>query len=177
MKAILLATAAAIAVQPLVFFLLVLSPAMFAGTRIPPNDLFGMPLLAALFAVPFVVVLGIPAHRVLRRCNCLTWWSLGSLGILMATLPAAISGFPEYPGFSLSGNWYGSPVVFVVNGEKTFYGWLSYAQDVLFFGLQGLAGALAFFFVWRRLAKKGAMNGCPVPAQEDEENHSNGSAP
>jgi hypothetical protein len=30
------------------------------------------------------------------------------------------------------------------------YGWLSYAQSVVFFGLHGFAGALAFFFVWRR---------------------------
>ena len=150
MKAILLAAIAAIVVQPFVFFLLVLSPALLAGARIPLNDLFALPLFAALFAVPFVVVVGIPASLLLRHFKCLSWWSLGAVGFVVASLPIAIYGWSEYAGYSSGGNWYGTPVEFVVKGQKTFYGWLSYAQDVLFFGLHGLAGALAFYFVWRR---------------------------
>jgi hypothetical protein len=150
MKAILLATIAAIAVQPFVFFLLVLLPALLAGAHMSPKDLFGLPLFAALFAVPFVVVLGIPAHLLLQRFNRLSWRSLGTFGFLVAALPVAIYGFSDYSGYSSGGNWYGTSVEFVVNGQKTFYGWLSYAQSVLFLGLHGLAGALAFFVVWRR---------------------------
>ena len=150
MKAILLATLAAIIVQPFVFFLLFFSPALLAGAHIPLKQLFDIPLFAAVFAVPFVVALGIPAHLLLRRFNRLSWRSLGTFGFIVAALPVAIFGFSDYSGYSSGGNWYGTPVEFVVNGQKTFYGWLSYAQGVLFFGLHGLAGALVFHFVWRR---------------------------
>lgn len=75
---------------------------------------------------------------------------LGLIGFIAAALPLAIYSWPEYPGSSSGGNWYGTPVHFVVDGQKTLYGWLSYAQNVLFFGVHGLAGGLAFFFVWRR---------------------------
>ena len=150
MKAILLATIAAITVQPVVFFFLILSPVLFAGGHMSPQDLFGLPLFAALFAAPFVVVLGIPAHLTLRHFNRLSWWSLGAFGFLVAALPVAIYGYSDYSGYSSGGNWYGTSVDFVINGQKTFYGWLSYVQDVVFLGLHGFAGALAFFFVCRR---------------------------
>lgn len=39
---------------------------------------------------------------------------------------------------------------FVVNGQKTFYGWLNYAQSIVIYGLHGFVGALVFYFVWRR---------------------------
>jgi len=150
MKAILFATSAAIVVQPFIFFLLILAPALLAGAHIPLNDLIDLPLSAALFALPFVVLVGIPAALLLRHIKCLSWWSLGAVGFFVAALPVAIFGWSEYPGYSSGGNWYGTPVEFVVNGQKTFYGWLEYAQGVLFFGLHGLAGALAFYFIWRR---------------------------
>ena len=150
MKAILLATAAAIAIQPFVLFAWFLLPMLIAGGHVSANDLFGIPLFAALVATPFVVVAGIPAFLLLRRFKCLSWWSLGTIGLVVAALPVAVYGWSEYAGFSSAGNWYGAPVDFVINGQKTFYGWLNYVQSVVFFGLHGFVGALAFFFAWRR---------------------------
>ena len=150
MKAISLATIAAIAVQPFVFFFLFLAPMLLLGADISPKDLFGIPLFAALFAAPFVVVIGIPALLLLRRVNRLSWLSLGIVGFIVAALPFAFSGWSDSVGYSSGGNWYGTPVDFVVNGQKTIYGWLSYFQSIIFFGLHGLAGALAFYFTWRR---------------------------
>jgi hypothetical protein len=76
--------------------------------------------------------------------------SLGAVGFIAAALPVAVSGWSDSAGFSSGGNWYGTSVDFVVDGQKTFYGWLSYAQSILSFGLHGLAGALVFLFVWHR---------------------------
>ena len=149
MKAILLATVAAIAIQPLVFILLFLAPMLALGADIPLNDFFGTSLFAALFAAPFIVVVGIPSLLLLRHFNHLSWLSLGCVGFIVAALPVAIYGWSEYSGSSSGGNWYGTPVDFVIDGQKTFYGWLSYAQSILFFALHGLAGGLVFFFVWR----------------------------
>jgi hypothetical protein len=149
MKAILLATAAAIAIQPFVLFAWFLLPALIDGNHVSPNDLFGIPLFAALVAAPFVVVVGIPSLLLLRHFEYLSWWSLGTIGLVVAALPVAIYGWSEYAGFSSAGSWYGTPVDFVINGQKTFYGWLNYAQSIVLFGLHGFTGALAFFFVWR----------------------------
>lgn len=150
MKAILLATVAAIAIQPFVFVRLFLLPMLVIGASIPAKDFLGIPLFAALLAAPFVIVVGIPSLFLLRHFNRLSWLSLGSIGFVAAALPVAIYGWSDYPGYSSGGNWYGTYVDFVVDGQKTLYGWLSYAQSILFFGLHGLAGGLAFFFVWRR---------------------------
>ena len=134
MKAILLATVAAIAVQPLVLFAWLFLPALIAGGTVPPKDLVGMSLFSALLASPFVVVVGIPAFLLLRYLRHLSWWSLGTIGLVAASCPVAVFGLFEYAGYSSGGNWYGTPVEFVINGQKTFYGWLSYAQSVVFSG-------------------------------------------
>ncbi len=150
MKAIVFATIAAIVVQPFVLFALFILPALLFGGQVSSNEIFGIPLFAGLVAAPIVVVVGIPAFLLLRHFNCLSWWSLGGVGFIIAALPIAIYGWSDYAGYSSGGNWYGTPVDFVINGKKTFYGWLSYAQDIVFFGLHGLAGSLAFYFTWRR---------------------------
>lgn len=150
MKAILFSAIAAIAVQPIVFVVLYILLSLILGADIPTKELLSTPLFAALFSVPFVVVIGIPSVLLLRYFNRLSWLSLGAVGFIFAALPIAIYGWSEYPGYSSGGNWYGKPVGFVVDGQKTFYGWLSYAQNILFFALHGLAGALMFFFVCRR---------------------------
>ena len=154
MKAILLATVSAIAIQPFVLFAWFLLPALITDGHVSSSDLLGIPLFAALISVPFVIVVGIPALLFLRHFKWLSWWSLGMVGLAVAALPVAVYGWPEYAGSSIGGNWYGTPVEFVVNGKKTFYGWLNYAQSVVFFGLHGFVGALAFFFVWRRASSR-----------------------
>lgn len=148
MKSVLLATFAAIAVQPFVFFMWANLPALIAGKTLSTGELFGTPLFAALFAMPFVVLTGIPVHIILRRLNFLSWRSLGAVGFLAAALPIAIDGFAER-ATDYGGSWHGTSVSFVIEGKRTLYGWLSYAEMVLLFGLHGLIGALTFFFVWR----------------------------
>jgi hypothetical protein len=154
MKAILIATVSAIAIQPFVLFAWFLLPALITDGHVSLSDLLGIPLFAALISVPFVIVVGIPALLLLRHFKWLSWWSLGMVGLVVAALPVAVYGWSEYAGFSSTGNWYGTPVEFVVNGNKTFYGWLNYAQSVVFFGFHGFVGALAFFFVWRRASSR-----------------------
>ena len=151
MRAILLATVAAILVQPIVFFLLFLTPALIDGAHITQSDLFGLPLLAALFSVPFVVVLGIPAFILLRHINCVSPAPLSAVGFVAAAVPFGIFGWSECQGCSSGGNWYGTPVDFVLNGHRTYYGWLEYFQGIVFYGIHGLVGALAFLVAWRRI--------------------------
>ena len=150
MKAILLATVAAITIQPFVFILFVLSPILVIGGEIQFMEFFGISFYSALISVPFIVTIGIPSLFVLRRFNLLTWQSLGAVGFIVAAIPIAIYGWSEYPGYSSAGGWYGSSVTFVIEGRKTFYGWVQYARDILLFAIHGLVGGLVFYFVWCR---------------------------
>ena len=70
------------------------------------------------------------------------------------------------PGFSSGGNWYGQYFDFVKDGEYTIYGWLNYAEGILWFGIHGLAGAMVFYRVWltRSESKPGASANESRPA-------------
>ena len=150
MRATLFATVAAIAVQPFVFVLLIVLPLLVVGSDIPLTELFGILLYSALISAPFVAAIGIPSLFVLRRFDCLSWQSLGAVGFIFSAIPIAIYGWSEYPGYSSAGDWYGTSVIFVVEGRKTFYGWVQYARDILLFAIHGLVGGLVFYFVWCR---------------------------
>jgi hypothetical protein len=150
MKPILYASFAAIAIQPIVFVMLFLLPMVALGAEISRKDFLSLPLFSALIAVPFVVIVGIPSLIILRHFNRLSWRSLGAVGFIAAALPIAIYSWSDYPGYSSGGNWYGAPADFVINGRKTPFGWLQYAQGILEFGLHGLIGALVFYLVWHR---------------------------
>ena len=136
--------------QPIVFLLIFILPLVIQGADIPRADLISLPTLAAVFAAPFVVVVGIPSLLLLRHFNLLSWVKLGAVGFAAAAIPFAALGWSDSPGSSSGGNWYGHPVEFVVNGQRSIYGWLSYAQSIVFYGLHGFVGALVFFFVWYR---------------------------
>ena len=106
--------------------------------------------VAAITVQPFIVVICIPSLFVLRRLNFLSWQSLGAVGFVAAAMPIATYGWFEYPGYSSVGEWFGKSVTFVIDGRKTFYGWVEYARDIMFFALHGLVGGLVLYFVWCR---------------------------
>jgi hypothetical protein len=154
MRAIILATIAAIAIQPLFFALYFLLPFALVGEG-PSllHEVFGMLMLVIVFAAGFVIVLGLPIFFTLRYFKRDNWWTLAVSGFLAGGFPIGLLSWPSYfssGDSSYSGNWHGRYVDFVVHGTPTIYGWLSYAEGTLISGLHGLIGALAFFFVWRR---------------------------
>lgn len=153
MKAIFFAAISAIAVQPIAFFVLFLAPSLLAGAHLNGSDLFDLPIFVAIIAVPFVVLIGVPSFLILRHLHRVSWLTLTATGVLGAALPSAIFSWPvgRYSGYSSGGTWHGRYVEFFVNGVPTFYGWLSYAEGTMQFALHGLAGALVFLFVWRRV--------------------------
>ena len=146
--AALVSSLAALAVQPLVLFVWAFIPFLVLGAELPWDQAGLMCLMAVLFAIPFVVLIGIPSALLLQRAGRLKWWPLALIGAAAGAVFAGWSGPGGDAGFSSGGNWYGKPVDFVVNGEPTFYGWLSYLQSVAAFALHGLAGATAFFHSW-----------------------------
>ena len=87
MKAILLATVAAIAVQPLVLFAWLFLPALIAGDTVPPKDLVGMSLFSAFARI-----------AICRRC----WHSCILTSSLLQALVVVVSWHNRFGRCSMS---------------------------------------------------------------------------
>ena len=149
-KAIWLSSIAAILIQPLVFLAWLGFPALLAGEPAAVlADMACVSIFAAVFAIPFVLIVGVPATLLLLRYGKLRWWRLALVGVLAATLPIATFGLSTSPVYSSSGDWNGQFVDYVVNGERTFYGWLSYFESLVYFAVHGFIGASVFYALLR----------------------------
>jgi len=153
---ILAAAAAAIAVQPVLFF-----GRMVPDLLISPGPLYGSAFLllcVVIVATLAVALLGIPTFFLFRHFGIVNIRALGAAGFFFGALPIAVLSWPSTrAGFSSSGNWHGMHVASYVDGIPTLYAWLIQAENALFYGLHGLSAALVFSLVWRKLdAKKPA---------------------
>ncbi len=145
------ASIAAVAVQPLVLYAR-LVPALFA----PSGPWAGVGLVVVVvcvIAAAVVLVLGVPAFLLLRRLRRDSWNSLAFTGFVLGTLAAAVSWPRHLEGYSAGSNWHGRYVQTYVDGTPTSYAWFSFVENLVFFGLHGLVGALVFYWVWRRLTR------------------------
>ena len=155
----LLASTAALAVQPVVFLIWMGLPYAFTSEDFPWNEFPSMARTVTIFASPFLLILGIPVFLAMQRKNWLSALRIGFAGFLIGILFPLIIGWPRYsPGFSSGGYFYGPNRDFVVDGVTTIYGWLAYAQSVVIYGLHGVAGALAFYFTWKWSQGKDAIS-------------------
>lgn len=150
LRALLAGTVAALAVQPLVLFCWLIAPALLLGPSFTLREAAEMCFFTVLFAVPFVVLLGIPLSLLLHRTGIFKWWPLALAGAIAGGIFAGWSGPGSSPGFSSGGNWYGKSVSFIIDGEPTFYGWLNYLQSVATFAIHGFIGASAYYYAWVR---------------------------
>jgi hypothetical protein len=145
-----IASIAAVAVQPLVFAGRI-APDYFASLQ--PFYGVGFVLLSVVVvAAAVVLILGIPTFLLLRKFQRMGWTSLAIAGFVLGALPIAALSCPHrLEGYSSGGNWHGKYVDIYINGAPTTYAWLIYGENVMYFGLHGLVGALVFYAVWRKL--------------------------
>lgn len=181
MKAIVAASLAAILVQPAVFAILMavlFAIDLLGGSTMNDGDaqrifvaLAQLSFFVILVAAVFVAVLGVPLFLALKRMGRLGWRSILLAGLLAAAVPYAIFAFPPWPDstgvrVSYGEKWHGTYREFIVDGVYTIYGWLNYLEGIVLFGIQGLAGAAMFYFVWLKThePKQGAPGDGPRPA-------------
>jgi hypothetical protein len=144
-----IASIAAVLVQPVVFMARI-APAFAASESL--NGLGFVLLMVMAVGAAAVLFLGIPAFVLLHKYQQDSWVSLGILGFLLAALPVAVLSWPRrMEGYSAGRNWHGQYVKMYVDGTPTDFAWLAYVEDIAFFGLHGLIGALVFYVVWRKL--------------------------
>lgn len=157
MSAMIKATVAAVLVQPLVFVAWIFLPWLVEGASFTFKDLAEVLALSGyvwLFATCHVLFLGIPLFLILRRIDSATGPFVSATGFIAGAIPNAIYSWPLWgnsSGFSSGGTWHGKFVRFVIDGEVTIYGWFSYVESVLMFGVHGLVGAMIFYWVWRKV--------------------------
>ena len=55
-------------------------------------------------------------------------------------------------GSSFGNNYYGSYRDMIIDGIRTPWGWISFGEELLKFGIHGLVGAVIFKKIWVRFA-------------------------
>lgn len=153
-----IASIAAVAIQPIVFAGYTL-PGFFAS----PQSFYGIRFLllsVLVVAAAAVLLLGIPAFFLLRKFKKDSWGSLAATGAILGALPVSLSWPRRLEGLSAGRNWHSNYVDTYINGDPTKFAWLTYGENVLYYGLHGLVGALVFYAVWRRTERP---NQAPQP--------------
>lgn len=97
----------------------------------------------------------------LRRFQLVTRKQIFSVGFSLTALPIAIFLFllPLVAGTNLSIDG----VSLIIDGIQTRHGWLVFVQEVLFFGLCGLSGALAFWLMTPNKLKQTELQTLAAP--------------
>lgn len=146
-----IASIAAVAIQPFVFSGYTL-PGFFASSQ-TIYEIWFVLLSVVVVAAAAVLLLGIPAFLLLRKYKKDSWVSLAISGAILGALPVSLSWPRGLEGLSAGQNWHGKYVDTYINGMPTKYAWLTYGENVMYYGLHGLAGALVFYAVMRRLER------------------------
>jgi len=145
-----IAAIAATLVQPLVLLAFLAYDLIRSSDPIHGAGFMVLSVLAVAGAA--VLLLGIPAFLLLRRFERANWTSLAIAGFALGALPIAALSRPDtLSGYSAGQNWHGHYVETYISGVPTQYAWFIYGENVLHFGIHGLAGALVFYAVWSRL--------------------------
>jgi len=164
MRALLLPSLAALAVQPVVFLLHTLVPQLLAGRTGPVYGLATVVVSIVLFAAAHLLFLGIPAFLFMRNRGRATAARMTAAGFVCGLPFIAVLGWPSRygPGVSGGSTWHGEYREMLVNGVPTVWAWLSYAEGLAFFGLQGATGGLAFYAVWLKLRPNNSSKPTPL---------------
>ena len=100
----------------------------------------------ALVTGTIVLFIGMPIFLVLKKLGKATFKILGFVGFLIPVLIlGTIMLFTSTSGsYSAGQNYHGTYRKMVIDGEQTFWGWLSTAEQFVTFGIYGVLGAILF---------------------------------
>lgn len=128
------------------FFLSLESLVVGQGLIGIPNHFLTVMLLVLVVASVIIIFIGIPAYYFLARAelnNTLIVSSVGfSIPVIILIFINLIFGVSE--GYSSGENYYGTYRNMIVDGERTFWGWIKLLESFFTFGLHGCIGALIF---------------------------------
>jgi hypothetical protein len=153
MKAIVLATIAAIAVQPVVAFCWLLPSRLASGNATNLAEILEVAALVATVAAPVVLAVGVPSLMILRRVNRLSGLSLGCVGaiagsiVLLLVMDLTVGSF-------IATIQYGTSRGVTISQDSALMDWLRDALFVIPYGVaHGGTAGLVGSWVWRRTTR------------------------
>lgn len=158
LRPLLVASAAAIAIQVPLFGLLDVYPIVNSFPHhsymlSSLNSLLLYSLVGMLLGTAFwVIVVGVPLFALLRVMRCERMWSCALIGFLIASLPYAYVRWPVYGeliDMSEYRYWRGTEILYTQDGALTVYAWADYFIELMRLGMHGLVAGLVFGWVWR----------------------------
>ena len=119
-----------------------------------PSGLLFVAAAAWIVGLIHIIFLGLPLFIFLLRRNSLTLAHTAVAGLLTGALSNAVISYPRtLEGYSSGQNWHGKYVDIYVNGEPTYYAWLTYAESCVYMGIYGLLTAATAWLVWRSMSE------------------------
>jgi len=151
---IIYALLASVLIQPPLFYLFISLESLVLGQGFigAPNNITTILLSALLVATIIILVTGLPIYFLLKRYNLNTTLNVALVGVVIPVTILCIITFSSalYEGYSAGENYYGTYRSTVINGERTFWGWVKVFESMLTYGIHGLLGAVIFHKVYLR---------------------------
>ena len=94
-----------------------------------------------------VVFIGIPVYLLLRRFNKATTLNLAIVGVVIPGVVYTIIDFITGTSGSFGHTYHGTYRQMIVDGERTFWGWLSIFEQGIIFCIYGAVAAATFGLV------------------------------
>ena len=148
------ALSASILIQVPLFYLFI-SPESLAfghGFIGAPNDIMLYLLWVLLVATFIILVIGLPIYFFLKYYSLNTALNVALVGFLIPVIILSIITFStaSYEGFSAGENYYGTYRSIVIDGKRTFWGWVKVFEAMLTYGIHGFLGAIIFHKIYLR---------------------------
>ncbi len=94
-----------------------------------------------------VLIFGIPVYLILDKNNKASLANLGIAGFIIPVIILLVLDFwssSSNGSYSSGQNYHGTFREMIVENERTFWGWVSFTEQLITFGLYGLFGAIVF---------------------------------
>ncbi len=136
---------------PLGYFFASLEGLVLGHGFIGVSSNIGFYLLSVLLVSCCVILLiGLPMYFVLKSFGLNTTVNVAVIGFLIPLIILSILNFgtTSFGGYSASENYYGTLRETFVSGTRTIWGWVTFFEEILTFGIHGVVGATIFHKVY-----------------------------
>jgi len=115
-----------------------------------PHDIM-LYLLSALMVATFIILaIGLPIYFLLKLYVLNTSLNVALVCFLIPVIILSIITFSSslHEGYSAGANYYGTYRSTVIDGNRTFWGWVKFFEGMLTYGIHGFLGAIIFHKIY-----------------------------